>query len=335
MSKVKKVIKWIAIAVLGLLVLAFAGVLVQLEVGKRAVQKELAQAGPFKKLSPFGAVRKLSVLPLVDFFSDREGLRTEYAVSYLVRADETTILMDAGGNRNGEHPSPLLHNMQALGVQPSDIDMLFFSHLHWDHLGGFSEQRSRSFSLSQGPVPLRAIPVYAPGPLAPSQWNPEPRVEVVTGPKVLKPGIACLGPIPRQLFMMGRTLENALAINVEGKGIVLIVGCGHQTVQRIIERAQALFDEPVYGLIGGLHLPVHGGRAMFGPFNLQALATDRPPWHGVDELEVQAAIEAIRKVNPSVVALSPHDSSDWSIEQFRQAFQNRYRDLKVGRELVM
>lgn len=50
---------------------------------------------------------------------------------------------------------------------------------------------------------------------------------------------------------------------------------------------------------------------------------------------MKAATEAIQKVNPSLVALSPHDSSDWSINQFKRAFQNRYRDLKVGRELVM
>lgn len=50
---------------------------------------------------------------------------------------------------------------------------------------------------------------------------------------------------------------------------------------------------------------------------------------------MKAAIQAIEKANPSIVALFPHDSSDWSIDQFKRAFQNRYRDLKVGRELVM
>jgi 7,8-dihydropterin-6-yl-methyl-4-(beta-D-ribofuranosyl)aminobenzene 5'-phosphate synthase len=330
MNKVKKVIMWIAIVVVGLIVLAFAGALVQLEIGKRAVGAELAQAGSFKKLSPFGAMRKLSVLPLVDFYADREGLKTEAGVSYLVKAGETTILMDLGANLKKEHPSPLLHNMQALGVKASDIDILFISHLHFDHTGGFGPLR-----VSAGPVALRPIPVFAPGPTSLSPWNPEPRVEVVTEPKILKPGIACLGPIPRQLFLAGRTVENALAINLEGKGIVLIVGCGHQTAGRIVERARALFDEPIYAIIGGLHLPVHGGRAMLGPFNLQGLATDHPPWHGVNEAEVQEAIEAIQKVNPAVVALSAHDSSDWSIEHFRRAFQNRYRDLKVGREIVM
>jgi 7,8-dihydropterin-6-yl-methyl-4-(beta-D-ribofuranosyl)aminobenzene 5'-phosphate synthase len=239
------------------------------------------------------------VLPLVDFYADREGLKTEAGVSYLVKADETTILMDLGVNLKKEHPSPLLHNMQALGVKASDIDMLFISHLHLDHTGGFGPLR-----VSAGPVALRPIPVYAPGPTSLSPWNPDPRVEGVKEPKVLKPGI----------------VENALAINVEGKGIVLIVGCGHQTAERIVERARALFDEPVYAIIGGLHLPVHGGRTMLGPLNLQGLATDRPPWRGVNEAEVQEAIEAIQKVNPGVVALSPHDSSDWSIEQFRRAF---------------
>lgn len=45
---------------------------------------------------------------------------------------------------------------------------------------------------------------------------------------------------------MGYVLEQSLAVNVEGKGIVLIIGYGHQTIEKIIERAQELFDEPIY-----------------------------------------------------------------------------------------
>ena len=40
----------------------------------------------------------------------------------------------------------------------------------------------------------------------------------------------------------------------------LIAGCGHQTLPRIIERAEALFDQPIYGLVGGLHYAVTGSR---------------------------------------------------------------------------
>ncbi len=44
-------------------------------------------------------------------------------------ADNTTILMDVGLNKNKEHPSPLLHNINSLNVSVSDIDHIFISHL--------------------------------------------------------------------------------------------------------------------------------------------------------------------------------------------------------------
>jgi hypothetical protein len=39
-------------------------------------------------------------------------------------------------------------------------------------------------------------------------------------------------------------------------------------------------------------------------------------------------------VNPKYVALSPHDSSDWTLKQFRQALGDKYQDLKVGEPIV-
>ena len=147
--------------------------------------------------------------------------------------------------------------------------MIFISHSHVDHLGGMNEQKTRTFSISQGPVTLPDIPVYAPVALSGSKWNPGFEAKVITVPTVLKQGIASIGPIHRALFLIGLTLEHSLAINVEGKGIVLIIGCGHQTIERIIERAQAIFDEPIYGIIEGLHYPVNGGRIMVGPINVQ------------------------------------------------------------------
>ena len=125
-------------------------------------------------------------------------------------------------------------------------------------------------------------------------------------------------------------------VNVAGKGIVLIIGCGHQTIERIIERARALFDIPIYAIIGGLHFPVRGGRIMLGPVNVQRLVgADRPPWRGLGESDVENAITAIKKAAPKIVALSPHDSSDWSLDRFRQAFGPAYQDIRVGKEIVI
>jgi len=256
----------------------------------------------------------------------------EPGVSYLVRADDTTILFDVGFNQQGEHPSPLLRNMEALGVGVAEIDMLVISHAHSDHLGGISHQMRRTFALSGQPVDLKGIPAYVPEPLS----NPTAQVIVVDGPRVIAPGVASMGPIPRQLFFFGWTPEQSLAVNVEGKGIVLIVGCGHPTLQRIVDRAETLFDEPLYGLVGGLHYPVTASReAIFGLPAQQFLGTGKWPWDPVNRQDVETAIAYLKRRNPQLVALSAHDSCDWSIEAFRGAFGAAYQDLLVGKEIVV
>lgn len=324
---------YILLALVIIISLFFAVKVKQLDRGKVKVNDELMNL-QFNKILPFGYVKKLSVLPLIDFYSQGSELQTEPGVSYLIKADDTTILLDVGYNIHKLHPSPLLKNMKKLNVSLKDIDMIFLSHLHLDHVGGMTEQRTRTFSLSQGQVELKEIPAFAPDYVSPSQWNSAPKVEVIKEPKVIRPGIASIGVHPRFLFMMGYTLEHSLAINVEGKGIVLIIGCGHQTIERIIERAKTLFDEPIYGIIGGLHYPVNEGRIMKGPLNIQHMVgSDNPPWNGLNEDNVKNAIDAVKRVNPQLVSLSPHDSSDWSIEQFRLAFSNKYVDLKVGKEI--
>ena len=178
------------------------------------------------------------------------------------------------------------------------------------------------------------MPAYAPASIEPSAWNPGPKVNVIPKPVVLAPGIASIGAIPRNLFLQGYTLENSLAVHIENRGIVLVVGCGHQTIERILERTRDLFDAPLYGIVGGLHYPVKNGRLMLGPLNLQNIAgTDTPPWKSIGEKDVAAAIAAIKAADPAFVALSPHDSSDWSLARFKEAFGKRYQTLKVGREL--
>ncbi len=330
--------KKVLYGVLGLLVIiliVFAVKVVQVERGRDRAQNEI-KSKSFPKLSPFDSVKKLSILPLVDYYGEGKDIRTEPGVSYLIKADDTVILMDTGYNEKKEHPSPLLANMQKLGVRPEDIGMIFITHLHLDHLGGADEASDHTFSLSRGSVNLKPVTVYAPAEISPSKWNPGPKIEVIKEPRILKPGIASIGAIPRHLFLMGYTEEQSLAINVEGKGIVLIIGCGHPTIERIVERARMIFREPIYAVIGGLHFPVNGGRIFAGPVNVQWLVgSDTPPWKGLGEDDVKKGIEALKAANPVVVSLSPHDSSDWSLEQFRNAFGNKFVELKAGKEMSL
>lgn len=307
--------------------------LFELKAGKNRASLEWARMS-CRKLSPMDSVKSLSIMPVVDYYAHQPDLKTEPGVSYLIEADNTRILMDTGFNAKKEHPSPLIHNMEKLGISPMNLDMIFISHPHLDHLGGMKEQKEKTFSLSQGLVPLPKIPAYAPIDLSASAWNPGPVSTVIKEPAVLKPGIASTGVIPRYLFLMGLTLEHSLAIHVEGKGIVLIIGCGHQTIEKIIRRSKEIFDEPIYAIIGGLHFPIHDGRIKIGPVNIQrVVGSDRPPWAGLNENDAKQAIAAIKAVSPKIVALSPHDSSDWALDKFRQAFGDAYVDLKVGKEI--
>lgn len=310
--------------------------LTKLKAGNQTIAQNLSISAPLEKLSNLGTVKSLSILPLVEYYTDDPRLKTEAGVSYLIKADGSTILLDVGFNKKREHPSPLLHNAELMGVPLEKVDMIVISHPHLDHLGGMEEQRNKTFSISHGPVCLPEIPLYAPSPISPSHFNPGPKTTVVREPRILATGVASIGVIPRNLYLMGITEEHSLAVHVEGKGVVLIIGCGHQTIEKIIERSKILFDAPIYGIIGGLHFPVHEGRLMAGPLNIQNIVgTDRPPWKPIDEKDVNLAISAIKKEAPGFIALSPHDSSDWSLERFKKAFPGICHDLKVGKALTL
>lgn len=307
---------------------------VRLVRGRRRARKR-AEAMKIEPLGSFGSVPQLSILPLSDYYSDNPDLRTEAGVAYLLRAGDQTILFDTGFNPDREHPSPLLANMRALGLDEGELDMIYISHRHLDHVGGREEARTGTFSLSAGPVELSSIPVHAPVPLTPSAHNPGPKVIAQPLPRVLGEGLASTGVIPRCLFLAGETDEQSLAVNVAGKGIVLIIGCGHQGVEQIITRARLLFQEPLYALVGGLHCPVTGGRIYRGPFNIQKLvASDRLPFGGLRPRDVEESIKAAREAGVREVALSAHDSCDWSIERFARAFGPGYHPLKVGQEIL-
>lgn len=315
----------------GIILALFVALVARFYFGRRRAEKAWNDS-TYPKLGDMGSVSRVSILPLIDRKTSREDLSGEGGVSYLIRADDTTILFDVGLNRKNEHPSPLLRNMQALDVDPNEIDAVVISHLHADHVGGLGLQRGHSFGISTEPIDLNGKTAFVPEPMT----HPTARVEVVTGPRVIAPGVASLGPIARQMFFFGWTLEQPLAVNIRDKGILLISGCGHPTLQRIIARAEMLFDESVYGIVGGLHYPVTAsGVVVMGLPMQRILGTGKWPWDPISKTDVAGSIDYLKKRNLHLVALSPHDSCDWSLDAFRDAFGDAHRDLLVGQEIAI
>jgi 7,8-dihydropterin-6-yl-methyl-4-(beta-D-ribofuranosyl)aminobenzene 5'-phosphate synthase len=318
--------RWVKRILLAVLAAAAVGA-VALEVrfarGKAAVDDAWRRDAP-ARLRDVGVTRSLAVLPLVDWYPARPDLRGEPGVAYLVRTDHATILFDVGANAGEGDPSPLEANARRLGVSLGDADAIVISHPHIDHVGGRRFAGHATFSPGREQVRLRAAKAFTPIPMT------YPGLEVVTarGPTVVAPGVATTGTIAGQLYM-GRAEEQALAIHLEGKGIVLVVGCGHQGLERLLARAAQLFDEPVYGVIGGLHYPVPHGRFRPAGLDVQRVVAFGP-LRGPTPSDVEGKAALLARERPGWVSLSAHDSSDEAIETFRRAFGDRYHDLRVG-----
>ncbi len=292
-------------------------------------------------LQGLGTVSHLSILPLVEYYASTELLATEAGVSYLVTADDKKILFDVGRNVRQEHPSPLLRNMETLGVSVSDVDAVFISHNHLDHVGGVEQMHQAVFSLSAptggsdgpagpaDPVDLAGIPAYVPTEMT----HPSARVEVVTEPRKLGEGLASTGPITRAIWLMGPIAEHSLLVNVTGKGLVMIVGCGHPSLLRLIERAQTVTGVPLYGAVGGLHFPVTGSRVGKGGQNI--LGNGKLPWQRITRDEAKEAAARLGGLDLGLVALSGHDICDWSLHVFAETLGDRCRTVKVGEEILV
>jgi 7,8-dihydropterin-6-yl-methyl-4-(beta-D-ribofuranosyl)aminobenzene 5'-phosphate synthase len=279
-------------------------------------------------LDGLGEVDEVSILPLVERLTPEEGggLVGEPGLSYLVRAGGTRLLFDVGLS-GGRARSALVRNAGSLGVDLGDLDAVVISHLHADHVGGVGAMRRRTFSFAGEPVEPSGVPAYVPTDMRHDRADVVP----VVGPRVVAPGVAVLPPLPRMLFWLGAVAEQALVVNVRGFGLVLISGCGHPPVERILGVAEQVLDVPVRAVVGGLHLPVHPVGTPLVPQAI--LGSPYPPWRPVGEADAAHVLDEITARGPLVVALSGHDSTPWTYREFRRCLGDRYRTLRVGEEL--
>ncbi len=156
-------------------------------------------------------------------------LQADHGFAALVEAHGQRTLFDTGAD--GEI---LLHNLQLLGIAPDSFDRVVISHPHWDHIGGLPA------ILAHRQVPV-CLPASAEVP--PEVEDPRP----VEGPGRLDAGHFSTGPIPADDYPLD---EHSLVVDRPG-GTVVIVGCAHPGVPRILQAAAA-FGAP-HALIGGLH----------------------------------------------------------------------------------
>ncbi|HBE41556.1 MAG TPA: hypothetical protein DDW27_10210 [Bacteroidales bacterium] len=281
-----------------------------------------------RKVKDLGTTRRFEMIPLIDWFTSNDSFIGEAGVSYLIKTDEATILFDLGLNAKEEDPSPLQRNMARLGIKPEDINMVVISHNHGDHVGGDKWEEKNTFSLTNHQPPLKQMPIYTPVEMTYPGLNP-----VCTPlPTKIAEGVATIGVIHNPVFFADIG-EQSLAVNIENKGVVIISGCGHQSIEKIVQRTEILFDEPIYGVLGGFHYPMEETRNITWIYKY--FVGGKLPWERLTVDEIRANCELLRARKIKLVGLSAHDSSDGSIEIFKQEFPDEFVNIRVGERILI
>ncbi len=150
--------------------------------------------------------------------------------------EEFKLLFDTGSNGR-----VLLKNMQELGVDVKEIEYMFITHSHWDHIGGIDS------ILELNPN----ITLFIPSSLS---------KHLINDLKTLAKDVKICTKEPLHLFgklystgLLGDDMpEQSLIIkDAETK---VITGCGHFGIQNIAKIASEVIDQQIDFVIGGFHL---------------------------------------------------------------------------------
>jgi len=256
-------------------------------------------------IPPLAITNKLEIIPLYEELSARDGLFSGHGVSYLIRTDAATILLDVGNNPENLPIAPFAQNMQSLGIEWQEVDRVVISHPHADHVGGVNAWQHNTIQFGELPGGLGERLVLIPTNLK-IQGGVHATIPTFVGLDVATTGVISYQEVFPLSIIEPKGYEHALVIHVAGQGLVLVTGCGHPGMEKLVERAESLYKQTVIGIVGGLHYVKYSAE------------------------QVEPQIRFLESRQPKLVALSAHDSGPAALAAFQSAFGDRYHTLSVG-----
>lgn len=235
-------------------------------------------------------LKAITMTILYDNYVFQEGLKSDWGFSCLVNGMEKTILFDTG--MRGDL---LLENMAKLKVDPKAVDMVVLSHYHRDHTGGLSA------FLKKNPKVTVYVPVSFGKEFIRKVTESGAQVIAAGKPMAICKDVYLTGP-------MGKSIKEQSLMIHTAKGLVVIAGCSHPGIVKILKRAQALQKKDIHLVFGGFHLM------------------------GKSEKELQKIIEEFK--NLKVAKVGPtHCTGAKAIREFKKAYGTNFFPMGVGRVL--
>lgn len=179
----------------------------------------------------------LSITIVYDNYVHDPSLKTAWGFACLVDYGGHLLLFDTGSDS-----ATLLGNMALLGLDPERIEAAILSHIHSDHTGGLGGLLSRA----------RGLTVYVPRSF-PVGFKEQVRdagalLVEVDGPREIIPGVWSTGE-------MGEDIREQALVLKSAEGLMVITGCAHPGIVRMVERARRIGeDAAVHLVLGGFHL---------------------------------------------------------------------------------